>query len=107
VNKLYAFYGRPDDPAAFDTHYRDVHTPLVLAMPNLVGFAVSRRMAAPAAGEPEHYLIAEMTFRTGDEMQASLTSPEGEAAVADVANFATGGITVMQAEYDVVRDAQL
>jgi uncharacterized protein (TIGR02118 family) len=107
VNKLYAFYGSPDDPAAFDRHYRDVHTPLVLAMPDLVGFAVSRRMAPPAAGEPEHYLVAEMTFRSSGEMEASLASPEGEAAVADLANFATGGVTVMQAEYDVVRDAQL
>jgi uncharacterized protein (TIGR02118 family) len=107
VNKLYAFYGIPDDPAAFDTHYRDVHTPLVLAMPNLVGFAVSRRMAAPAEGEPEHYLIAEMTFRSSGEMEASLSSPEGAAAVADLANFATGGVSVMPAAHDVVRDPRL
>jgi uncharacterized protein (TIGR02118 family) len=107
VNKLYAFYGSPDDPAAFDSHYRDVHTPLVLAMPNLVGFAVSRRLAAPAAGEPEHYLIAEMTFRNAGEMEASLASPEGEAAVADLANFATGGVSVMPSECEVVRDPGL
>jgi uncharacterized protein (TIGR02118 family) len=104
VNKLYAFYGSPDDPAAFDKHYRDVHTPLVLAMPNLVGFAVSRRMAAPAEGEPEHYVIAEMTFRDTAGMEASLASPEGEAAVADLANFATGGVTVMPADFTVVRE---
>jgi uncharacterized protein (TIGR02118 family) len=28
-------------------------------------------------------------------MQSALTSPEGQAAAADIANFATGGVTML------------
>ncbi len=32
-------YDRPTDPAAFDEHHRQVHVPLVEAMPLLTEFA--------------------------------------------------------------------
>ncbi|MBJ7352182.1 MAG: EthD family reductase, partial [Rhodococcus sp.] len=31
-------YGMPEDPAAFDRHYAEVHVPLARAVPGLVDF---------------------------------------------------------------------
>ncbi len=33
--RLIALYNQPDDPAAFDAHYRDVHAPMVRRYPGL------------------------------------------------------------------------
>jgi uncharacterized protein (TIGR02118 family) len=35
-------YDRPDDPEAFDRHYRDVHIPLARKIPGLRRYTVSR-----------------------------------------------------------------
>ena len=40
--------------------------------------------------------------RIRDEMEAILASPEGQAAVADVPNFATGGVKFMYDEEEVL-----
>ena len=33
--RLIALYQQPEDPAAFDAHYRDAHTPIILRYPGL------------------------------------------------------------------------
>jgi hypothetical protein len=43
--------------------------------------------------EPPYYRIAELYFEDMDQLQRSLGSEEGQATVADVQNFATGGVT--------------
>jgi len=91
VKKLLALYGPPDDPDQFARHYREVHTPLTLAMPGLRRLEVGR-----VAGEDGPYhLVAEMTFDGQEQLDAALASEEGAAAVADLDNFATGGCTVL------------
>jgi hypothetical protein len=35
VVRLIALYSPPDDPAAFDAHYRDIPAPIVNRYPNL------------------------------------------------------------------------
>jgi uncharacterized protein (TIGR02118 family) len=44
------------------------------------------------------YFLAELWFDSPADLQAALVSPEGQAAAADVANFASGGLTLMIAE---------
>ena len=44
--------------------------------------------------------MAELSFDDVDTLQAALGSPAGQAAAGDVANFATGGATLMIAEAD-------
>lgn len=92
MQRLVVSYGQPSDPAAFDAYYRDVHAPLALAQPGLIGFTyghakpLDSRQSAP-------YFVAELDFESEETMAASLASPEGRAAGKDVANFATGGAT--------------
>lgn len=95
--KLVALYKPAEDPAAFDQHYNDIHTPLVRKMPGLRKLEVSRITGAPI-GEPKHYLMAEMYFDNQDAMTAALASPEGKATARDLMSFASTLVTMMYAE---------
>ena len=98
VHRLVVMYGQPADPEAFDTYYRETHTPLALKQPGLLRLTFGRPEAmGPADAKP--YLIAELDFESEQAMSASLASPEGKAAGGDLANFATGGVTLLH--YDV------
>jgi uncharacterized protein (TIGR02118 family) len=41
------------------------------------------------------YLIAELEFGSMAELQTAMASQEGQAAAADVANFAQAGVTLL------------
>lgn len=92
MHVLTVCYGKPEDPAAFDAYYRDVHTPLAEKIPGLAGFT-ARRCAAMDSSEPPYYFVAELAFESQQELAAGMGSPEGKAAGEDLANFATGGVT--------------
>ena len=94
VHRLVVTYGQPADPEAFDTYYRETHTPLALKQPGLLRLTFGRPEAmGPADAMP--YLIAELDFASEQAMGESLGSPEGKAAGGDLANFATGGVTLL------------
>lgn len=95
--KLIALYKAPDDPASFESHYRDVHTPLVQKMPGLRKLEVARITGAPI-GEPKHYLIAEMYFESQDALDAAMASSEGKAAARDLMGFAGNLVTMFYAD---------
>ena len=96
--KFVVMYGQPDDPAAFDAHYAGTHVQLVEKIPGLRRFEAGKVLGTPDGGPPPFYYLAELWFDDGAALQASLGSPEGQAAGADVETFATGGATVMIAE---------
>ena len=96
--KLIVAYGQPQDPAAFDQHYRSTHVPLVQKMPGLRRFEAGHVLATPDGSAPPYYFIAELCFDDAEALQAARETSEGQAAAGDVANFATGGVTVMIAE---------
>ncbi|TFV52888.1 EthD family reductase [Blastococcus sp. TF02A-35] len=98
VHRLVVSYGTPEDPAAFDAHYRDVHAPLARQMPGLVRFTVGHPSAMDPS-QPAPYLVAELDFDSEAAMGAAFASAEGQAAAADVPGFATGGATMTH--YDV------
>lgn len=96
--KLVVAYGAPDDPAAFDDYYAGTHAPLAEKIPNLRRFETGKVLGTPDGSPAPYYFLAELWFEDVDELQASMASHEGQAAGADVANFATGGATLMIAE---------
>jgi uncharacterized protein (TIGR02118 family) len=96
--KFVVMYGRPEDPAAFDAHYAGTHVPLVERIPNLRRFEAGKVLGTPDGGAPPLYYLAELWFDDAAALQASLGSPAGQAAGADVETFATGGANVMIAE---------
>ncbi|MGH9058738.1 MAG: EthD family reductase [Acidimicrobiales bacterium] len=93
--KLIVLYGNPTDPDAFDRHYREVHSPLAAKIPDVERF-IATRVTGTADGSPAPYhLVAELEFADEETFKASMGSPEGQAAAGDVANFATGGATML------------
>ena len=96
--KLVVAYGAPEDPAAFEGYYAATHTPLVHKIPNLRRFEAGKVLGTPDGSPAPYFFIAELLFDDIETMQAALGSPEGAATAADVANFASGGATLMIAE---------
>ena len=102
--KLIALYKKPDDTAAFDKHYSEIHTPLVRKMPGLRKLEVAR-ITGSAIGETPNYLMCDMYFDTKDSLDAALASPAGRAAGKDLMAFAAKYVTLMYA--DVTSQEQL
>ena len=69
-------------------------------IPGLQRFEAARGYATPDGSAVPYQRIAELTFEDMDALQAGLGSEEGQAAVNDIANLATGGVTIFFAEID-------
>ena len=95
--KLIALYKRPDDEAAFLTHYNEVHAPLVRKLPALERLVVGRVTGSPL-GEAPYYLMAEMHFADRDRFDAAMASAENRAAGKDLMSFARDLVTLMVVE---------
>ena len=98
MHVLTVCYGHPADPAKFDDYYMSTHKPLAEKIPNVLSYTI-RHCASLDDSAPPYFLIAELAFESAAAMGAGVSSPEGHAAVADVPNFADGGVTMFVA-YD-------
>jgi uncharacterized protein (TIGR02118 family) len=98
--KAVVLYGPPEDADAFERYYADTHTALATAIPGLQRFEAAQGIATPDGSELPYQRIAELTFEDMTALQAGLGSEEGQAAVNDIPNFATGGVTIFFAEID-------
>jgi uncharacterized protein (TIGR02118 family) len=98
--KAVVLYGPPEDVDAFERYYAETHMALATAFPGLRRFEAARGIATPDGSDLPYQRIAELTFDDMDALQAGLASEEGQAAVNDIPNFATGGVTIFFAEID-------
>jgi uncharacterized protein (TIGR02118 family) len=89
-----ALYGAPDDPAAFDDYYEAKHAPLARKIPGLRSFGMSNGRAFAPDGAVAHHRVALLEFDSLDDARCAFASPEGHATAADLANFATGGVSL-------------
>ncbi|MHB1488211.1 MAG: EthD family reductase [Acidimicrobiales bacterium] len=96
--KLTVLYGNPTDPEAFDHHYRTTHAPLASKIPDLARFEATRVTGTADGSQAPYHLIADLLFENMEKFQAAMGSAEGQAAAGDVANFATGGATLLISE---------
>jgi len=92
--QVLVLYNTPADPAAFDRYYRDTHIPIARKIPGLRSFSISRGPVQALAGTAP-YLVAILSFDSMADLNAALTSPEGQAAAADLPKFASGGVTLL------------
>lgn len=100
--RLTVLYGHPEDPAAFDRYYRETHLPIARKMQGLKGWTIGKCESATPGEPPPYYLIVGLYADSRADMDAILASPEGQAAIADVPRFATGGFTFMFDEEEVL-----
>ena len=95
MKKVTVLYNHPDDPKAFEAYYHDTHLPLAATMKGVERLELTKFDSGPDGSTPALYRMAELYFTDDNQLQATLNSPEGQATVADLANFATGGVTVV------------
>jgi uncharacterized protein (TIGR02118 family) len=98
--KLVALYGPPTDAAAFERHYAETHVPLAHRLPGLQRVETALFLGTAQGAIAPYYRIAELWFANIGQLQAAATSAAGQALAGDVANFATGGVTVLVARAD-------
>jgi uncharacterized protein (TIGR02118 family) len=98
--KVTVLYGHPKSPEDFEKYYFGTHMPLVFAAKS--GKRTETSKCPPAAdGSPApYYRIFEIWFDSQADMAAITGTPEWKKVVADVQNFATGGITRVLSNLD-------
>jgi uncharacterized protein (TIGR02118 family) len=94
MTRLTVLYGHPTDPAAFDRYYHEVHIPLARTMKGLRGWTIGKCQGAAPGEKPPYYMIVGLYADSRAALEAILESAEGQATVADVAKFATGGASL-------------
>src|SRR5918994_4277147 len=95
--KVLALYPRPQDPEHFRRYFEATHAPIARKLPGLRSFRYSLEVGA-LQGEAPYFCVAELEFDNADAVMAALDSDEGKATVADVPNYATGGIVLLHYE---------
>jgi uncharacterized protein (TIGR02118 family) len=93
--KLTALYGHPTDPAAFERYYAAKHMPLVAKMSGVLRHEKVKVVGTPSGDKPPYHRMFGAWFESEAAMGVAMGSPEGKAVVADLANFATGGVTIL------------
>src|SRR5258708_1994275 len=92
---LTLLYGHPQDPTEFERYYHETHLPLASKIKGIKGFTIGKVESMDPNQPPLYYRVASLYADSAEELQAILASPEGQAAVADLHNFATGGVTIL------------
>ena len=85
--RFLVLYDTPEDPAAFEAHYRQIHIPLAKKLPGLRRYTISRDVA-PVRGSGSYYLVAELDWDDMDALRQAFASAEGQATARDVATYA-------------------
>ncbi|CAA9424083.1 MAG: hypothetical protein AVDCRST_MAG80-131 [uncultured Rubrobacteraceae bacterium] len=101
---MFTLYRRPDmNGDQFREYWKNTHAQKAAKMPGLRKY-VQNHALATEEGEPPVAGIAEVYFDSVEAMQEALSSPEGEAAIADLENFtdAEKTATVIVDEVEVV-----
>ncbi|WP_410677163.1 EthD family reductase [Amycolatopsis sp. cmx-4-68] len=99
--QITVLYNHPTDVAAFDKHHDEVHVPLAASIPGLQRYTVGRPTPGYGGASPYH-LVAVLEFADEATALAGLSAPEGEAATADLNNFAAAGVTLLQGAAEAV-----
>ncbi len=100
--RLLVLYGHPEDPAAFDKYYREIHVPLAKRMQGLKKWTIGKVEGTPDGSPPAYYFVADLYADSREALEAILETPEGQAAVEDVPKFASGGVTFVYTEIEEV-----
>ena len=91
--RLIALYAPPEDPEAFDAHYRDVHAPIVARYPGLRDVRLTKPVGVAGRPAPYH-LMAEMVFDSAADLDGALMSEPGAESARDLRTFAGAGVTL-------------
>ena len=93
--KLTVLYGHPQDERAFERYYAETHLPIAAKIGGVTRLELTQFKPGPDGSKPRYYRMAEIYFQNESQLESQLGSEEGQAAVADLPNFATGGVMML------------
>src|ERR1700712_4806567 len=93
--KLTLLYGHPSDAGSFESYYANTHLPLAAKISGVSRAEFSLVKGEKGGKKSPYYRIAELYFEDFEQLEASMGSTGGMAAVADLPNFANGGVTTI------------
>ena len=99
--RLVASYEHGADDDKIVRHYRETHAPLAAKLPGTRSFAWGACETLDGA-RPAHVLVATLEWDSRDAAETAFASPEGQAAVADLENFAQAGVALEFYEVETV-----
>jgi 4-carboxymuconolactone decarboxylase len=97
MHKILVLYPPPKDPVHFKRYYEETHLPLALQLPGLISSRHSFAVEGVGAPSP-FFCVWEGIFADEAAMGAAMQSPVGRKVAADVANYASGGATILHYE---------
>jgi uncharacterized protein (TIGR02118 family) len=95
--KLVVVYGHPQNPEAFEKYYNETHMPIAAKIP-CEKVELTKFIGTPDGKQAPKYRMAELYYKSITDLEEGMGSAEGQAAVNDLPNFATGGVEVSVAE---------
>jgi uncharacterized protein (TIGR02118 family) len=98
--KVTVLYGHPKSPEDFEKYYFGTHMPLVTAAKGGKRTETSKCPPAADGSQAPFYRIFEVWFDSQADMAAITGTDAWKKVVADVPNFATGGITRVLSKLD-------
>ena len=97
MHRLLVLYPPPADPDHFRSYYEETHLKLAAKIPGLRAYRYGFDVAA-GEGESPYFCVFEADFDDAAAMAAGRAAPEGQATQADIPNYATGGVVVLDYE---------
>ena len=98
--KVTVLYGQPTDSVVFEDYYSNNHLPIAAKMTGHERLELTKFLNAADGEKPFYYRMAEFWYANIETMQQAMGSPEGLATAGDLANFATGGVTLLGGEVE-------
>lgn len=98
--KITVLYGHPTDAEAFEKYYAETHSEKVNKVSGIAKQEYTKFLLNPDGTDPAYYRMAELYFKNQAEMQVAMESTTAKAMVADLSNFASGGVTVLFGEVE-------
>ncbi len=102
MHKVIAVYKQPEDKAAFDSHYKEVHEKICLAIPGISELRTNKIFGGPA-GDSHLYMVAEMCFDSKDSWKAAMKTKEMMESGKDAMSFAGKLVSVHFAEETIIK----
>jgi uncharacterized protein (TIGR02118 family) len=101
VYRIVVNYNHPEDPQAFLEHYRTTHAPLAKNLSGLSGYTWGVAESLDGS-QPPYFVTAVLDWPSKEAALADLGSAEGQAASADMGNFAQAGVSMYAQELETV-----
>jgi uncharacterized protein (TIGR02118 family) len=98
---LTVLYGNPKNVEEFEAYYGTRHKDTAGKFPNVRRKVLGKVVATPKGDQPYHR-SAVLFFDTREEADEAIWSPQGQAVLNDIDNFATGGSVVFLSEVVII-----